>query len=75
MSNGRPVPSSAPTVPNAIPFRSAAPAPGQLGRSSDSTALRLTRRGQIVRSTLIVIMILIIALVAGLFAGGISGLF
>lgn len=34
----------------------------------------MTRRGQIVRATLIVAMILLVALVAGLFAGGISGL-
>ena len=74
MDNGRAIPSNAPTVPHAIPFRSAAAARGPLGQPSGSTALRLTRRGQIVRATLIVAMILLVALIAGLFAGGISGL-
>ncbi|HXS67101.1 MAG TPA: hypothetical protein VN767_29945 [Streptosporangiaceae bacterium] len=73
MNNGR-VPSNAPTVPHAIPFRSTAAAERPLGPPPGSTALRLTRRGHIVRATLIVGMILLVALVAGLFAGGISGL-
>ena len=73
MDNGR-VPSNAPTVPRAIPFRSAGGPAGPIGQPSGSPALRLTRRGQIVRATFIVAGILLVALVAGLFAGGISGL-
>ncbi len=73
MDNGRGIPSNAPTIPHAIPFRSTAAGEGQLGQPPGGTALRLTRRGQIVRATLITMAILIIALIAGLLAGGISG--
>ena len=72
MENGR-ASSASTTVVNAIPFRGAA-ARDRLGQPSASTPIRWTRRGQIVRSTLIVAVILFAALVAGLFAGGVSGL-
>lgn len=73
MDNGRGYPSNAPTIPHPIPHRSAAMAPGQFDRPSSSTAVRFTRRGQIVRSTFIVVAILFAALVAGLVVGGITG--
>ena len=72
MENGR-AGSASTTVVNAIPFRGAA-ARDRLGQPSGGTPIRLTRRGQIVRSTLVVTLILFAALIAGLFAGGVSGL-
>ncbi|HEY3904006.1 MAG TPA: hypothetical protein VGM14_08905 [Streptosporangiaceae bacterium] len=72
MENGR-ASSASTTVVNAIPFRGAA-ARDRLGQPAGSTPIRLTRRGQVVRSTLIVAVILFAALVGGLFAGGVSGL-
>jgi hypothetical protein len=74
MDNGRPAPGSGTSVANTIPMRSPAAARTRYDQPSGRTAVRLTRRGQIVRSAFITILILIIALVAGLFAGGISGL-
>ena len=78
MDNGR-APGSGATIatttgPDQIGQPGQVGQPGQIGQPHGSTALRLTRRGRIVRSTLITIMILLVALVAGLFAGGISGL-
>jgi hypothetical protein len=73
MDNGRPAPGSSTTVANAIPFRSPPGGTARLDQPSGSTPVRLTRRGQIVRSTLIVVVVLLVALIAGLVAGGISG--
>jgi hypothetical protein len=74
MDNGGTTPGNATTVPNPIPFHHHAAARSRLDQSPASAPIRLTRRGQMVRSVIITILVIIIALVAGLFAGGISGL-